>query len=113
MASWAQRARQRLSEKLAEVNSDVAPDACGSAIVSSNNAESTNPVASSTAGPLPPGTVVRIFGLQATPELNGQVCEVVGFDENTQRIRVHVPLAGAVKLVRRERLEIMQSAGAV
>eukprot|EP00930_Biecheleria_cincta_P038263 TRINITY_DN26292_c0_g1_i1.p1 TRINITY_DN26292_c0_g1~~TRINITY_DN26292_c0_g1_i1.p1 ORF type:complete len:434 (+),score=92.14 TRINITY_DN26292_c0_g1_i1:51-1304(+) len=110
MASWAQRARQCVSEKLAEVNSDVAPDACGSAITSSNNTESNIPAASPATGPLAPGTVVRLSGLQATPELNGQVCEVVGFDETTQRIRVQVPLAGAVKLVRRERLEIVQSA---
>lgn len=109
MASWAQRARQRLSEKLTEVNSNVASDARGSSIASSSIAESTAS-ASLSSGQLAPGTVVRLSGLQATPELNGQICEVVGFDESTQRIRVHVPLAGAVKLILRERLEILPSA---
>merc|ERR1712039_155209 len=89
---WAQRARQRLSEKIAEASA---------------TGVSAGYPSDDTAANLPMSSAVRLSGLQGTPELNGQMGEVVGFDEASQRWRVKLACDGNVKLVRREKLQVI------
>jgi len=101
VASWAQRARQRLAESFADdpsseakpIQSDVAgaptelaapqPDLGG-------DGGTSHAAAQPGPGTFQVGAVVRLQGLQAAADLNGRLGEVVGFDESTARYRVQL-----------------------
>eukprot|EP00931_Biecheleriopsis_adriatica_P055416 TRINITY_DN32759_c0_g1_i1.p1 TRINITY_DN32759_c0_g1~~TRINITY_DN32759_c0_g1_i1.p1 ORF type:complete len:431 (+),score=74.53 TRINITY_DN32759_c0_g1_i1:38-1294(+) len=101
ISSWAERARQRLSEQIAE-------NYTGGEKLSSNAATTRVPppsaVEDAATAALPVGTSVRLTGLQGSSELNGQTGEVVGFDEKTQRCRVRLATKCGVKLLKKDNL---------
>eukprot|EP00933_Yihiella_yeosuensis_P083457 TRINITY_DN9767_c0_g1_i6.p1 TRINITY_DN9767_c0_g1~~TRINITY_DN9767_c0_g1_i6.p1 ORF type:complete len:387 (+),score=121.89 TRINITY_DN9767_c0_g1_i6:90-1250(+) len=118
ISAWAQRAKQHVTEKLAETQASAPPSVQTNGYPSgTQSASSTSARDLPTPSAAPPptvapesrievGTTVCLKGLKATPDLNGQSGEIVGFDETHQRYRVRV--RSEVKLVRPECVEVEQ-----
>lgn len=127
VASWVQRARCRASENEGvngpqTTHGSSASIENGQHLNNGSSCKASNELGASNASgggqallELPLGSQVILTGLQAAPHLNGQIGQIIGFDESSMRYRVSVradqTIGGdeEVKRVRYENLKLVMN----